>query len=166
MGLSEASVLCKVSLGLVIASFLFHTVGFSSNNWLTQHTSAGTYSVGLFKACGLGICVDLDSSQPDWWTATKAMEILGFLLGLACLVLLLVFIFVKTDLSVLHIGTLVAAFVSGVFILLGCIVFGAKREDTDLFPTYSIGWSYALTIIGSLLYLATGIVLLVDRMKG
>ncbi|XP_071081011.1 uncharacterized protein [Haliotis cracherodii] len=166
MGFSDASLLTKVALGLAIASFLFHIIGFPTNSWLTFSTSVGTRHVGLFKVCVVDVCVDIDSSDSDWWTATKALEVLGFLVGLACLVLLVVFIFLKTDLSILHIVALVAAFVAGGFVLLGCIVFGAKRDDTDAFPAYSMGWSFVLTLIGSLLYLATGVILLVDKLKG
>ena len=49
--------------------------------------------------------------------------------------------------------------------MLAVIIFGASSSDEDLFKEMDLGWSFALTILASLLFLANGIIMAVFAFK-
>ncbi|XP_046577338.1 uncharacterized protein LOC124285195 [Haliotis rubra] len=155
MGFSEASMLSKVGLGLAGAALLFDVIGFATDNWM----QADLLNFGLFKVCTIGRCVSFGSLEADWQTATKALVILGFLLGLGSLALIIIYLFFKTDQMLFKTISFVLAFAAAGFTIVGIIVFAAKA--TEVSTGYDLSWSFALTIIGGLLYGATGTVLVI-----
>ncbi|XP_067682390.1 uncharacterized protein [Haliotis asinina] len=163
MGFSEASMLSKVGLGLAAAALLFDIIGFATDYWMAGSTDT-PYGVidmhlGLFKSCGAGICVSFGSAELDWQTATKALVILGFLLGLGSLALIIVYLFLKTDQMLFKTIAFVLAFAAAGFTIIGIIVFAAKATEVN--QILNLSWSFALTIIGGLLYGTTGTVLVI-----
>ncbi|XP_046342989.1 uncharacterized protein LOC124123847 [Haliotis rufescens] len=162
MGFSEASVLSKVGLGLAGAALLFDVIGFATDSWMTGSLNSGfigsiDLSMGLFKRCAAAVCVSMDTDE-DWLKGTKALVILGFLLGLGSLAVIIVYLFFKTDQMLFKTVGLALSFAAAGFTIIGIIVFAAK--GTEEYKTMNLSWSFALTIIGGLLYCATGIVLL------
>ncbi|XP_071079191.1 uncharacterized protein [Haliotis cracherodii] len=156
MGFSEASVLSKVGLGLAGAALLFDVIGFATDSWMAASGSID-FSTGLFKMCSVGVCVSIDTEE-DWLKGTKALVILGFLLGLGSLAVIIVYLFFKTDQMLFKTVGLALSFAAAGFTIIGIIVFAAKGTEGS--KTMNLSWSFALTIIGGLLYSATGIVLL------
>ncbi|XP_071080271.1 uncharacterized protein [Haliotis cracherodii] len=156
MGFSEASVLSKVGLGLAGAALLFDVIGFATDSWMAA-SGSNDFSTGLFKMCNVGVCVSINTEE-DWLKGTKALVILGFLLGLGSLAVIIVYLFFKTDQMLFKTVGLALSFAAAGFTIIGIIVFAAKGTEDS--KTMNLSWSFALTIIGGLLYCATGIVLL------
>ncbi|XP_071117439.1 uncharacterized protein [Haliotis cracherodii] len=163
MGFSQASLLSKIGLGLCVAGLIFDLIGFPSPSWTTYTINSVTTAYGLFQICAYSSssseCIQL-TGVADWYDAVRALSIIGFLLGLACVVVLCIFVLVKNDLKLLQISALVLAFLSAIFILAGAILYADKQEHRNL------GWSFALTVVGAVLLLIGGIVLTVDKIIG
>ncbi|XP_067682189.1 uncharacterized protein [Haliotis asinina] len=164
MGFSEASMLSKVGLGLAAAALLFDIIGFATDYWMAGTTTipfVGSVDMhlGLFKSCTAGQCASFGSAELDWQTATKALVILGFLLGLGSLALIIVYLFFKTDQMLFKTIAFVLAFAAAGFTIIGIIVFAAKATEAN--QILNLSWSFALTIIGGLLYGAAGTVLVI-----
>ncbi|XP_071080261.1 uncharacterized protein [Haliotis cracherodii] len=159
MGFSEASVLSKVGLGLAGAALLFDVIGFATDYWMSLSAGSLVANFGLFKTCNGASCSSLDSSGVEWLTGTKALVILQFLLGLGSLAVIIVYLFFKTDQQLFKMVAFILAFAAAGFTIIGIIVFAAKA--TEMYKIFDLSWSFALTIIGGLLYGGTGIVLLI-----
>ncbi|XP_071117665.1 uncharacterized protein [Haliotis cracherodii] len=164
MGFSQASLLSKIGLGLCVAGLIFDLIGFPSPGWTTFTINSVKIAYGLFQICAYSSssseCHQIPGVIPDWWDAVRALSIIGFLLGLACVVVLCIYVLVKNDLKLLQICALVLAFFSAIFILAGAILYADKWEHRNL------GWSFALAVVGAVLLLIGGIVLTVDKIKG
>ncbi|XP_071117797.1 uncharacterized protein [Haliotis cracherodii] len=161
MGFSQASLLSKIGLGLCVAGLIFDLIGFPSPSWTTSTLNSVTFAYGLFQICvyssSSSQCAQITGVLPDWYDAVRALSIIGFLLGLACVVVLCIYVLVKNDLKLLQICALVLAFLSAIFILAGAILYADKREHRNL------GWSFALAVVGAVLLLIGGIILTVDK---
>ncbi|XP_041351159.1 uncharacterized protein LOC121370121 [Gigantopelta aegis] len=144
-GFSNASTFIKIALGFCIAAVLFDVIGFPTPYWISNVI----FNSGLFKEC-----------ETDELKATTAMVIIGFLVGLVCLVLTICHLFVEPlGTKIIKTVCMILAFVAALFTLVGVIIYGVKY-DTNL------GWSFALVIIGGLLYIATGVMFVIDTVKG
>ncbi|XP_041353588.1 uncharacterized protein LOC121371627 [Gigantopelta aegis] len=162
MGCSEASKFVKIALGICIAAFLFHLVAFPTPYWIQINTSFS----GLFMICGLGFCVTYtENLKTTKLKATTAMEMLGFFVGLACLVVTAGSLFIKSlTQKKIKIAGMVLAFVAAFLILLGVIIYGAENNERPVPIAY--GWSFILEIIAGLLFIATGVMLVLDLVMG
>ncbi|XP_041351160.1 uncharacterized protein LOC121370122 [Gigantopelta aegis] len=162
MGFINSSLLVKVALGACIASFLFHLISFTTPYWFEQ----GGSNSGLFRSCPSGVCVDIpEASKSDKLKATIAMELLAFLVGVACLVLMICHLLVESlATKLIMIICMILAFVTAFLILLGVIVFAAANNQSVV--TIDYGWSFALEIIAAIMYIATGAVFVVDIVTG
>lgn len=61
--------------------------------------------------------------------------------------------------------------ISGVFYLIGVIIFGAKIDDDDKWPEnnntdYKLGYSFVLSLIALLLEIVAGILMIVEGKGG
>ncbi|XP_046355351.2 uncharacterized protein LOC124134534 [Haliotis rufescens] len=123
MGFSQASLLSKIGLGLCVAGLIFDLIGFPSPGWATFTINSVKFSVGLFQICAYSSgsleCIQIPGVIPDWYDAVRALSIVGFLLGLACVVVLCIYLLVMNGLKLLQISALVLAFLSAIFILTG-----------------------------------------------
>ncbi|KAK7104042.1 epithelial membrane protein 1-like [Littorina saxatilis] len=168
MGFKSSSTFIKVSLFLCISAFVFTCIGIFSPSWLMNE--ALKIQVGVFYKCVDGDCSGGDSSESQTWQkAVAAMEILGILLAVPCLIFVVLFIFVPvtSGKTWVKVTTLSLAYGAGVLILIGVIVCVAKKDDfPELAPGYrlsfDVSWSFAMTIIAGMLYLSTGVFFTLD----
>ncbi|ESO94187.1 hypothetical protein LOTGIDRAFT_161393 [Lottia gigantea] len=101
--------------------------------------------------------VSIDTATSDL-AAAQAMSVIGFLVGISAVVLIVLFVVMNKP--VLRLVGLIASFVAAGFILIGVIVVGDFNNGF-----YDVGWAMIMAILGGLLYVGTGIVLVVDLVK-
>jgi len=150
-----------ISLIAGIVGFVFTFIGTVTPAWFTYTGVNG----GLFTLCSAGNCASYEIGNVlNGGGFIKGIVCLGFVCALAGMIVALVYYFkyLKNSLPnnnlVLAVGILYL--VSGVCVLLGSIVFGAKME-----APYSVGYSFGLAIVGSILCLVAGPLSIVHRSK-
>lgn len=133
-----------VTLTLAI---LLYVMGFATVAWSVR----GAYREGLWEACRCGKHGDVD----DWFRAVQAMLIIG-LIGLIIAFLLVCIYMCVHSLSKNKtlIALVIVCFLSVVFMVIGFIIYGSKRDG--------LHWSFAVTVISSILCLVAGVLSVVQ----
>ncbi len=68
------------------------------------------------------------SSLTGWVVAAKALNILGFLLGVACLVVGIIYVVVKNEMKILQLVGCILAFTAGMYQSTTIIVVAYRRH--------------------------------------
>ncbi|BFZ15553.1 hypothetical protein BsWGS_18592 [Bradybaena similaris] len=147
---------------------LFILIGESSTQWVTS--DQGIITVGLFVACGPAGCASY--AAEGGIGGARALVTIGFLASLAALIVLIVY-YIKhirkdtTDrtLSVVTAGLFLGAALAA---LIGSIIFatsGKSIAESAFGVAMNLGYSFGLTIVGSLVSGAAGGLALVHRMS-
>ncbi|BFZ15554.1 hypothetical protein BsWGS_18593 [Bradybaena similaris] len=153
--------LCTALVGLLLI-----VIGGATPQWAKD--DLGRYA-GLFDVCGPDRCV---SYLPEGGiAAAKALVAIGLLLSLIPHGLLLryYFIFIRRDTTHMVLPIITASLHLGAagVALIGCIVFatsGKSVVESAFNVPVDLGYSFALTTVGSILYGVTGALTLVHRM--
>ncbi|KAK2167851.1 hypothetical protein LSH36_23g07027 [Paralvinella palmiformis] len=133
-----------VALTLAI---LLYVIGFATTAWSIN----GAYREGLWENCRCGKIGDAQ----DWFHAVQAMITIG-LIGLILAFLLVCIYMCVHSLSKNKtlIALVIVCFLSVVFMVIGFIIYGSKRDG--------LHWSFAVTVISSILCLVAGILSVVQ----
>ncbi|GFO38559.1 hypothetical protein PoB_006506400 [Plakobranchus ocellatus] len=153
------------SLAVGVLCCVLGLVGMVTTGWLTN----SVFDVGLFSLCGPRGCASY--AAEDSIAAAKAFVVIGWLCALVAAINTLVY-FIKYATSDVPNRTLpliafIFYFISGGASLLGAIIFaaGGKSEAEEAIGSSTLGYSFALTIIGALLSLAAGALMFVHRSR-
>ncbi|XP_011423928.1 uncharacterized protein [Magallana gigas] len=161
-GFRSAGTLVKIVFILVISAVLFHLIGFSTVSWSHAH-SADQYGHRHITYLGLWIACDPHcfrlSPGFGWFGATQALETIGLVAGFIGLILIVLYIFINklAGNRTLFITSLVAVGIAAGSTLLGVVIYGVHGS--------ALSWSFALAVIGGLLYLVTMALMLVHVSK-
>lgn len=168
----------KIGCGVLIAAFLFHFIGMTTNHWAVAATDAyGTIQYnGLWEKCsdikiGRGVyeCGGFIWSDPQvshWFRYIQTTEILSFcgllLIGVLIMFYLFAPFFNEHIKKNIRLVSFILLYLCGIFIIVGCIVFGSLKnvqKPKRMQDAYvSLSWSFAFTLIGGLLSLVTGVI--------
>ncbi|XP_060066344.1 uncharacterized protein LOC132546636 isoform X1 [Ylistrum balloti] len=162
MGLADTSVLLKIALGSTLAGILFHLIGLATPYWTSQTITLGSldfsYNSGLWRGCSAGRCGSITSS-PSWMEATQAFAILGFLAGLAAIVLAVLYVFLEQlRKDIIYIIASLGNLVAAGCIFLAVVIFGSKI-------TTGLSWSFGLSIVGMIFHGVAGVLMGVNRFQ-
>ncbi|KAL5008161.1 hypothetical protein ScPMuIL_013742 [Solemya velum] len=177
--LKGASLFSKLALLFLTIALLFVYIAFTCTGWIEN--DAGQHW-GLWRACSesnwvVG-CVELDGTANDWWAATQALAIFGFVGINVAFFLLILYMFVGKcqKNGEVAMATAIICIVTGVLFLIGVIVFGAEYDEyyKDLGKTpnnknnndHSLSYSYGLAIVAVILEILSGVLLILDGKKG
>ncbi|BFZ22041.1 hypothetical protein BsWGS_25080 [Bradybaena similaris] len=146
-----------IGLSLLFIGTVLHTIGQSTPEWLVSKIGSG--SAGLWEVCGEGVCSKIpNKAKTAELKACEAFAILGIFACLAGLGLALVnFVMAKMERPanmLLHVMVLSSSFAL-IFILICVVVWGVKIYDSKL---TSLGYSFALSIVGGVLTAIGGVV--------
>lgn len=151
MGFSNASLFSKLAFILSLVAFAIFVIGFATTYWSTTENIYYAHR-GLWH---------YDTELPSWFQAVQAMECLGLICGLVNLIVLIMYVFVASlgnKRQLLWNMSLATAFLAVVFILVGVVIYGVKYSDFE-----QLNWSFALAIIGAIMYFVVGIMVFLDR---
>ncbi|XP_033735208.1 uncharacterized protein LOC117323836 [Pecten maximus] len=168
-GIKSASLFGKLAFFLLAVALLFVYIAFTTTGW--GENASGTHW-GLWRICGnneyIPGCTPVDGWALDWYAATQALAIFGFVgINVAfLLVCLLLFTSQCGGNKEVGMGAAIICLITGVLLLIGCIVFGAKFDDRyiDQFPTnkHKLSYSFGLALVASILEIVAGVFMLVD----
>lgn len=149
-------------VGVVLSglAFVLGIVGMAIPYWIYASANGKFQSEGLWQLCGStssggSVCISFPV-VPSWVAAVRAMSILGFLFigGAGCCAFLKLFV-MKNQASFAKLAG-ICALASGVFFLIGAIVYGVKINDTvgpnNLFA------GFGLVIVAGIIALVSGVV--------
>ncbi|OWF55419.1 lens fiber membrane intrinsic protein-like [Mizuhopecten yessoensis] len=148
----------KLALGFLLAGFVFHLIGFATPYWTAYDTFSGSVNNGLWTLCWdtrVGRTCNSYSANTAI-SAARAFEVLAFLMFIAIVVLL--FVYLSTLRTNLQLASVICTFILVAFIVLGAIIYASERSN--------LSWSFALCIIGAILAFIAGILLIIYRMRG
>lgn len=148
----------KLSSAVLVTAVFVHVIGFSSIHW----SDGGVFYTGLWRACFLtvpGFHCRQDPYSAGWFGATQALETIGLVAGFIGLILIVLYIFINklAGNRTLFITSLVAVGIAAGSTLLGVVIYGVHGS--------ALSWSFALAVIGGLLYLVTVALMLVHVSK-
>lgn len=147
----------KLSSALLVTAVFVHVIGFSSIYW----SDGGVFYTGLWRACFLtpGFHCRQDPYSAGWFGATQAFETIGLVAGFIGLILVCQYIFINklAGNRTLFIINLVIVGIAAGSTLLGVIIYGVHGS--------ALSWSFALAVIGGLLYLVSMALMLVHVIK-
>ncbi|ESO82978.1 hypothetical protein LOTGIDRAFT_169803 [Lottia gigantea] len=168
MAIKDTTVFVKVGLVVTIVALIVQIIGYSTDFWESYDRPLAlykySYNQGLWRLCTSTNytegCMDIpQSASTIELKTTRAFETLAFIFGFASIVLQLLSIFVKQK-KIITILINGSSFCAGLLVFIGIIVFATDK------PTgYEYGYSFALTIVGGVLYVLAGLILIVDVQK-
>jgi len=119
------------------------------------NTTEEAHEYGPWKEC-VPECEQVETGRAGDYDAVRFMTMVGVLCGITSVVVSVIMVFAQKDntwVPMLAGGTGIGAFV---LILLGCIIWGASVHD-DLNDSFDIGYSFALSLVGGMLFGAGGV---------
>ncbi|XP_060066351.1 uncharacterized protein LOC132546636 isoform X2 [Ylistrum balloti] len=157
---NRAPLLLKIALGIAFIGWFFHLLGFATPYWSTaQYFSIIGIDVhfGLWFYCARG-CEGYSHVQ-SWMEATQAFAILGFLAGLAAIVLAVLYVFLEQlRKDIIYIIASLGNLVAAGCIFLAVVIFGSKI-------TTGLSWSFGLSIVGMIFHGVAGVLMGVNRFQ-
>ncbi|ESO94185.1 hypothetical protein LOTGIDRAFT_232445 [Lottia gigantea] len=150
---SIISIVLKISVIVSLLALFFHAVAISLTMWMSSEFS----KIGLWEICIVNICGRY-KYETQIIQAGQAFNVLGFLAGGAAVLLIILYIFCLNNKNIVRLFGMIAAFLAGGFILVGIIIIGTSDSNQGL----DVGSAMILAIIGAVLYVTTGILLVVD----
>ncbi|XP_063429309.1 voltage-dependent calcium channel gamma-8 subunit-like [Mytilus trossulus] len=171
--LKGASIFCKVAFILLLIATLFTCISYTTTDWVYEDVAKNHY--GLWRICGEAEvptgCQTIDGWANDWYGVVQAFVTFGFFGILISFFLVVLYIFVSKcqKNGEVAIAVAIICIATGVFYLIGIIIFGAKV--TDKWPEsatkdYKFGYSFALSIIAFLLEIVVGVLMLLEGKGG
>lgn len=137
-----------MTLFCAVVSFI---VGYITQSWAVK----GDGRQGLWEVCG---CQAIKSHE-DWFHAVQAMLSIGLILLLVSLLLIAIYMCIHTVSKNSTIIALVCfCFLSAVFVIIGCIIYGVKLTEHDL----TLSWSFAVTLFAALLTIIAGVLSIIQ----
>ncbi|CAC5421102.1 unnamed protein product [Mytilus coruscus] len=167
-----ASILCKVAFILLLIATLFTCISYTTADWVYE--DVGNTHYGLWRICGetdipTG-CQTIDGFANDWYGVVQAFVTFGFFGILVSFFLVILYIFVSKcqKNGEVAIAVAIICIATGVFYLIGVIVFGAKVDKWPENATtdYKMGYSFALSIIALVLEIIAGVLMIVEGKGG
>lgn len=147
----------KLSSALLVTAVFVHVIGFSSIHW----SDGGVFYTGLWRACFLTPRYHCrqDPYTAGWFGATQAFETIGLVAGFIGLILIFQYIFINKIAGnrTLFVISLVIVGTAAGSTLLGVIIYGVHGS--------ALSWSFALAVIGGLLYLVSMALMIVHVIK-
>ncbi|CAG2217398.1 uncharacterized protein [Mytilus edulis] len=167
-----ASILCKVAFILLLIATLFTCISYTTTDWVYE--DVGNTHYGLWRRCGEADiptgCVTLDGWANEWYGVVQAFVTFGFFGILVSFFLVVLYIFVSKcqKNGEVAIAVAIICIATGVFYLIGVIVFAAEVNDWPENNTtdYKFGYSFALSIIALVLEIIGGILMIVEGKGG
>ncbi|XP_064603166.1 uncharacterized protein LOC135468702 isoform X1 [Liolophura sinensis] len=149
----DAHLLTKVALVTISVADLILLIGVSTNYWYHESyrylIHLGNPHFGLWRG----------GYYLSFWQATQAMECIGLILGVIALILVILYLFVDQFRGNKNIVlySLVSAIAAGIFITIGIIIWGTH------YPSYQLGWSFALACVGGVFLFLAGLLLIPEK---
>jgi len=110
---------------------------------------------GLFESC---VCALNDAAPPRWFVFSQVFSVVVQIAMLAAAVLAADYYYTKCLNKKISITTLaIISFVSVIIMIVIFSVYGAKRNGLD--------WSYGLTVAGSFMFLAAGVMGVIQALQ-
>ncbi|XP_069120025.1 uncharacterized protein [Argopecten irradians] len=167
---SSAPRVIKISFVLTNLAFLLVIVGFATSGWvyITRSGQKASDKQGLFNHCAVaGIftcCQSLNSylsdndveSVPAWFQFTRAIVGMGVTTSFIATVILYMHSF--GDFDFLRRPYSIISYISGVFLLLGALVYGVMFGKDNWQRLATIHGSYGVTPFAGVLFLVAGFV--------
>ncbi|XP_069107079.1 protein NKG7-like [Argopecten irradians] len=163
MGLGDAPLLFKIALGCGLAGLLFHLIGLATPYWTSLTLFENTifessYHAGLWRGCSGSICGKV-SNAASWLEAVQAFAILGFLAGVAGIVLAFLYMFVEQlKKDVVYIVAAIGNLAAAGCIFLSIVIYGSKVEN-------GLSWSFGLSIVGMIFFGVAGVLMGVNKFQ-
>ncbi|XP_061178651.1 uncharacterized protein LOC133187306 [Saccostrea echinata] len=153
--LIDTPLFLKISCVLVIAAFVINLIAFSVPYWFELKK----YHEGLWSICIGSECTDYSlKNLTSWFEASRMFAVFGFIGSIATIVLLVLYIFVeKLSIYIVYIAAVVTCFVTGGFILLLVLIYGAFLNN--------LSWGWAFCVVAFLLYTVAGVLLIVNFLR-
>ncbi|KAL3837599.1 hypothetical protein ACJMK2_022946 [Sinanodonta woodiana] len=170
MGFSDTSLLCKIVFILLSLCFITDLIGFSIPYWYWKEFMISSISgkdyAGLWDWCtetGKASCNKIeDNNRSDfflyWLKAVRTFSALSWICFLVALVLIIVYMFWKSDKIALYMIAVCLSFVGAVCAMIAFSVYTV--ESTGIMKEYSA--SFALTIAVFVMGLVTGVLGVID----
>lgn len=169
-----------VGLLLFIIGGILHIIGIATPHWHDETRKTSMQQIGSHANFGLWVdcstvafdAVDCKANESkSYIVATRALEILALLLGAICILVCGIWYFLQIQKFrlILMITTLSTGFLSGLFGIIGIIVYGIEINTADpsvagILVTWTLGWSFALCCISSIFaFIATALLVLGTR---
>ncbi|XP_064603167.1 uncharacterized protein LOC135468702 isoform X2 [Liolophura sinensis] len=150
MSFQSATTLTKIAFIAMCIGLLLFIIGFSTDFWVKAYGHRGIYvHLGLWGF----------AAYMSFWQATQAMECIGLILGVIALILVILYLFVDQFRGNKNIVlySLVSAIAAGIFITIGIIIWGTH------YPSYQLGWSFALACVGGVFLFLAGLLLIPEK---
>ncbi|XP_078321559.1 epithelial membrane protein 3-like [Crassostrea virginica] len=160
--------------GLVLTScaVIFQVIGLASPYWTTLDFGSSEDYMGLWKYCTKNVQTKVTTCQDStenisegWFSAVKAMTILGLLALLVALGMTIMKLFVLKDGKVVLFAAVGSAFAGAIFILISIAVFAAKTNDKLEGQEFSYHFAFAFCILAMLAGIGAGCLMLQDAIK-
>ncbi|XP_059139313.1 epithelial membrane protein 3-like [Physella acuta] len=179
-GFMGAHILIKIAFIIVLVAQLCNWISFCTSSWYIVYNVVlngnNKYThFGLWRSCVRSElfttsdgCKMLDGAASDWFAATQAFAVFGFvLLNVGCLLLIL-FMFYGSckGKSEAMLASGICLIASAVTWILAVIIYGAKVDDLYGDNNFDFGFSFALAICALILALVSGILVVVASKKG
>ncbi|XP_033727179.1 lens fiber membrane intrinsic protein-like isoform X1 [Pecten maximus] len=158
---SRAPLLLKIAIGIACVGWFLHLLGFATPYWSTaKYFSIFGIDIhfGLWYYCAGKECDGYGKVQ-SWLEAAQAFAILGFLAGLAAIVLAILYVFVEQlRKDIFYIVAAVGNLAAAGCIFLAVVIFGSKI-------TNGLSWSFGLSIVGMIFHGVAGVLMGVNRFQ-
>ncbi|KAK6174470.1 hypothetical protein SNE40_017741 [Patella caerulea] len=170
MGLFDTSKFLKIALVVSCLAFLFFVVGFGTTFWITIDIPGfdHPFHYGLWKMHALTDGDLSDDLIDGKLKATRAFCTLGMLVGIACTVLIVLFLFVK-QLNLIRLVGAATGIGAGVLVFIAVIIYGTELDHYKTGSNLPVkyGYSFGLTTFSGILYIVTGGLVFLDiKMSG
>ncbi|CAC5425566.1 CACNG5 [Mytilus coruscus] len=171
-----ASIFCKVAFILLLIATLFTCISYTTTDWVYNDLGAAPLHWGLWRICGetevpVTGCESIDGWANDWYGVVQAFVTFGFFGILVSFFLVVLYIFVGKcqKNGEVAIAVAIICIATGVFYLIGIIIFGAKVNDKwveDAATDYKFGYLFTLSIIAFLLEIVAGVLMIMEGKGG
>ncbi|ESO94143.1 hypothetical protein LOTGIDRAFT_161343 [Lottia gigantea] len=163
-GLSEISILGKITLIFNLFANLSSWISFTTTSWGEGYENDSRLGVGLWKICGTSLqtpCLDTAGVRIDWYASVQAFSIFGFVGSNISVALILIYIFwhrFKKNTKLAMAAGIICILSSAAY-LLAVIIFASMFKDLGM---HTLSWSFIFTVIALLLETLVGCALLID----
>ncbi|OWF41704.1 uncharacterized protein LOC110462041 [Mizuhopecten yessoensis] len=163
----------KLAFVLINCAYLFFLIGFSTNGWVSRSGQSSSYTQGLFNHCvvsGIFTCCQTLNSHlsdnktdgvPAWIDFTRVILCFGLISSTVAMMYICSMMNVDTEnlrrVLYLERACYVTSYMSGVFLLLGSVVYGSKFGRDHWQSGASLHGSYGVTTVAGILFVLAGI---------
>lgn len=136
---------------ILCCAIVLYLIGFVTHGWSFK----GNDREGLWESCK---CTRLNDPD-DWHIAVQAMIGIGLIGMLIAFILIAIYMCVHTVSKNSTIIALVCVcFIAAIFMIIGFIIYAVEKTKLD----FTLSWSFAISIISSILCIVAGIVSVVQ----